>query len=905
MGTVCSAQFYDVAEDSMYAPSINLLADCGIVCGSGDGTFSPYDLVTRAQTAKMAVIMTDLAEVSGGSLFADVPQGFWGTGYINAAAQAGIFTGYANGCFGPEDNLTYAQAITVALRMLGYNSTNIKGSYPSAYIAKAAALGLTDGLNFNPDSAVNRQNTAYIFANALTADKAGGGKLAEDMKCTVSDECTVLADYQNAEDEILTSSGTYRYSGDKDYYIGKRVKLIIDSSNAVKGIIPTGAEVKRAVIAGISGNEITVIDNGALETIQAAGSALIYFEGSGTSYNAVRTELCAGDMLYYTSAADGSLSSGVVGINDKVTAMPVSEVSLEGYTAVKNSALCTAFEDEDIAYVYPSEKAAVIFDTKVSGILSAARPTKNSADTITVSGTDYKTATQLIRTQLKDISVNDTVTVLLGRNNDAVAIYSASSLGKVYGIASITGNDITCVGAGGRTVLKMTNTSRVIYKGSDTTYGAVRDSLGENMQITVFSRDGEYDYSVIDECELSDPVIAVSAGVNPFSGADTVIRDGKIASASDIAVNDVLYYSSALNTVYAYCDSVLGVYEKALPDKQNPTSIKLSGVEYGIETASAVSALSSVPYDSYITILLGREGRIAGISRSAGTSSDTSSYGAALACSKKTVDGKADYYLTCLSANGAVQDFKVKSDLADVVGKPVQYRFEGEYMTPSTLKNSAVSGAVDKQNRKIGTWYLSEDCKIIDISYVSGADEAAAQCVELSDISKLSLSADDILAAASNKDGDICFLALNDITLFDYSFGVVTGLGGSAANGYKIDCGGETKTYQSDVNISAGLGKGVMFRLSGGKIADMKVLYSACSGSVPVSINAQRIKTSTKNVDIAKNAAVYIKTAEGKYLITDINDLDNSTVSSVTAYTDINPDFGGKAYVVIVTVKGK
>lgn len=48
--------------------------------------------------------------------FTDVPADMWCSRYISTIAKAGIVAGVGNGCFYPNDKLTWAQILTVLSR---------------------------------------------------------------------------------------------------------------------------------------------------------------------------------------------------------------------------------------------------------------------------------------------------------------------------------------------------------------------------------------------------------------------------------------------------------------------------------------------------------------------------------------------------------------------------------------------------------------------------------------------------------------------------------------------------------------------------------------------------------------------------------------------------------------------
>ena len=52
---------------------------------------------------------------------------------MNVAYSEGLVNGYGNGTFGPEDPVTYGQAATLLLRMLGYTSAEVGSLWPLDY----------------------------------------------------------------------------------------------------------------------------------------------------------------------------------------------------------------------------------------------------------------------------------------------------------------------------------------------------------------------------------------------------------------------------------------------------------------------------------------------------------------------------------------------------------------------------------------------------------------------------------------------------------------------------------------------------------------------------------------------------------------------------------------------------
>ena len=100
---------------------------------SRDGKFRPNEPVTRAEFATLAAHFDNLT-LTGTNIFSDVSSSHWAVKYINSAAAKGWITGYPDGTFKPESNITRAEVVTLVGRMLERNAD-------SAYlVANASTL---------------------------------------------------------------------------------------------------------------------------------------------------------------------------------------------------------------------------------------------------------------------------------------------------------------------------------------------------------------------------------------------------------------------------------------------------------------------------------------------------------------------------------------------------------------------------------------------------------------------------------------------------------------------------------------------------------------------------------------------------------------------------------------------
>jgi hypothetical protein len=95
--------------DWFYSP-IETAYSHGIIGGYGDGTFRPYNDVTRGQLSKMLVLAQGwtLLDPETGH-FSDVPRGSAFYTYIETALSRNIISGYGDGTFRPGNNATRGQ----------------------------------------------------------------------------------------------------------------------------------------------------------------------------------------------------------------------------------------------------------------------------------------------------------------------------------------------------------------------------------------------------------------------------------------------------------------------------------------------------------------------------------------------------------------------------------------------------------------------------------------------------------------------------------------------------------------------------------------------------------------------------------------------------------------------------
>lgn len=110
-------KFADCDPNAWYNEAVSTLANLGIIAGYGNGNFGPNDTITRAQFATICARIGNL-KMTGANSFTDVKSDAWYYSYVQAAADNNWVAGYGNGKFGPDDNITRAQVVTILNRVL-------------------------------------------------------------------------------------------------------------------------------------------------------------------------------------------------------------------------------------------------------------------------------------------------------------------------------------------------------------------------------------------------------------------------------------------------------------------------------------------------------------------------------------------------------------------------------------------------------------------------------------------------------------------------------------------------------------------------------------------------------------------------------------------------------------------
>ena len=105
-------------------------------------------------------------------------DGHWANDNIKYVYDNSLMNGYSDGTFGPDNNITRAEFVTVMARLHGYTEdtaaaakfTDVSDHWAKGYIGALASMGIVGGVSdteFAPDENITREQIAAILSRAL------------------------------------------------------------------------------------------------------------------------------------------------------------------------------------------------------------------------------------------------------------------------------------------------------------------------------------------------------------------------------------------------------------------------------------------------------------------------------------------------------------------------------------------------------------------------------------------------------------------------------------------------------------------------------------------------------------------------------------------------------------------
>jgi hypothetical protein len=172
--------FSDVASSDYFYEGVRYLVCRGAVSGYSDNTFRPYANATRGQLTKIITLAEGWeTDLSNAPHFSDVQPGSTFYTYAETAVNRGAISGYADGTFRPNNDVTRGQIAKIVTQARGWSlaggeqhfSDVVPGSTFFQFVEAAYSHGIISGYSdgtFRPNANATRGQIAKIVHLADT-----------------------------------------------------------------------------------------------------------------------------------------------------------------------------------------------------------------------------------------------------------------------------------------------------------------------------------------------------------------------------------------------------------------------------------------------------------------------------------------------------------------------------------------------------------------------------------------------------------------------------------------------------------------------------------------------------------------------------------------------------------------
>lgn len=346
------------ADDSTRTETIRAL---GIMAGDSSGDLNLSRAVSRAEFVTMMAAASPYKDTVGSgygvSLFKDVKSTHWASEYIRLATEQGWMTGYVDGTFRPEQTITLEEACTALLRLLGYDSKDLAGSFPTAQLSKASALGLLDDVSAKQGQTLTRQSCVDLFYDLLTAESSTGAVYGTSLGYTVR-------------------------NGEVDY-----ATLV---SADTKG--PYVASSGGSVSLPFSATGVTVYRNGTASALSEVKEYDVYYYNSKLRTVWAYTDRVTGTLTGVSPSKTAPTAATVAGVSYSIgTSVAAYKLSSQGQFAQGDVVTLLLGMNGDVADVVSAQSSETVY----YGVVVSSKKAASTGSTSTSSGASLQAATQV------------------------------------------------------------------------------------------------------------------------------------------------------------------------------------------------------------------------------------------------------------------------------------------------------------------------------------------------------------------------------------------------------------------------------------------------------------------------------------------------------------------------------
>ena len=414
--------------------------------------------------------------------------------------------------------------------------------------------------------------------------------------------------------------------------------------------------------------------------------------------------------------------------------------------------------------------------------------------------------------------------------------------------------------------------------------------------------DGEVDTLALLNGTMDGPVVVGEAGWRdkiPFDiSKASVTRNGVVTTSAALTDNDVVYWSKHLNALWVYTNKITGPIQAITPASA-PTSVTVSGKSYEIETSTAAYALSDLgtfEVGDSVTLLLGRDGKVAAVAAPGQTSGGSVCGLVVSNVPQQYTDKNGNDYtaasVTILATDGNTYTYSTERTSVRT-GTLVQAVPTENGMEVKNLSSASLSGKVNADGTKLGGRSFASNVEILD----TYGDHGVRVYPER--LAGMEITESMVRYYLLDGNGDISRLILKDATGDMHTYGVITSVSEvnsaasmTTAGTYVYDTAGTTKTISGSTVYNVKTGP-FMMKTDGEEIDRLtnltEVKITSVEGTTAYAGNRQYA--------IWDDALVYV-VRDGKYYLTSLA-LVTGGDYTLTGYYDKDQTDGGRIRVIL------
>lgn len=160
-----------ITASAEYDTAVNALIEQNILQGDENVDLNLSAPVTRAEFIKMVLEALGIETASGGeNTFTDLTPNHWAYDYILTASSIGLINGFDDKTVRPDDNVTYEQAVKMAVQAVNAEIFE----YPQGYIGFAIDNMFLDNVQSHIGEYMTRLDTANLIYNVSVYAKSNG-----------------------------------------------------------------------------------------------------------------------------------------------------------------------------------------------------------------------------------------------------------------------------------------------------------------------------------------------------------------------------------------------------------------------------------------------------------------------------------------------------------------------------------------------------------------------------------------------------------------------------------------------------------------------------------------------------------------------------------------------------------